>query len=145
MLGSGFRFTDELNLLIFEYWLNFSSTNCLISSVEIKGFIFFVITFVKPVWVKGFAQELPRKILFISFSISASFSVSVWMATPPFGKVQEYSMFICSLENSLIHFLICVEFLGLKVCGMLTINQIFRLEQEFLKATGRMFVWQGSI
>ena len=49
-------------------------------------------------------------------------------------------MFICSLENSLIRFLICVEFLGLKVCGMLTINRIFRLEQEFLKATGRLFV-----
>ena len=49
-------------------------------------------------------------------------------------------MFICSLENSLIRFLICVEFLGLKVCGMLSINQIFRLEQEFLKSAGRLFV-----
>ena len=45
-------------------------------------------TFVKPVWVKGFVQKLPGKILFISFSnVSASFSVSVWMATSPFGKL----------------------------------------------------------
>ena len=49
-------------------------------------------------------------------------------------------MFICSLENSSIHFLICVEFLGLKVCGMLSINRIFRLEWEFLKSAGRLFV-----
>ena len=49
-------------------------------------------------------------------------------------------MFICSLENSLIHFLICVEFLGLKDCGMLSINWIFGLELEFLKSTGRLFV-----
>ena len=49
-------------------------------------------------------------------------------------------MFICSLENSLIRFLICVESLGLKVCGILSINRIFRLEWEFLKSTGRLFV-----
>ena len=49
-------------------------------------------------------------------------------------------MFICSLENSLIRFLICVEFLGLKVCGMLSINQIFRLEWEFLKTADILFV-----
>ena len=49
-------------------------------------------------------------------------------------------MFICSLENSLIRFLICVEFLGLKVCGILSINRIFRLEWEFLKSAGRLFV-----
>ena len=49
-------------------------------------------------------------------------------------------MFICSLENSLIRFLICVESLGLKVCGMLSINRMFRLEWEFLKSAGRLFV-----
>ena len=49
-------------------------------------------------------------------------------------------MFICSMENSLIRFLICIEFLGLKVCGMLSINQIFRLEWKFLKSAGRLFV-----
>ena len=49
-------------------------------------------------------------------------------------------MFIWSLENSLIHFLICVEFLGLKICGMLSINRIFRLEWTFLKPAGRLFV-----
>ena len=49
-------------------------------------------------------------------------------------------MFICSLENSLIRFLICVKFLGLKVCVMLSINRIFRLHWEFLKSAGRLFV-----
>ena len=49
-------------------------------------------------------------------------------------------MIICSLENSLIYFLIYVEILGLKVCGMLSINRIFRLEWEFLKSAGRLFV-----
>ena len=49
-------------------------------------------------------------------------------------------MFICSLENSLIRFLICVESLGLKVCGMLSINRMFRLEWEFLKSAGRLFL-----
>ena len=49
-------------------------------------------------------------------------------------------MFICSLKNSLIRFLICVESLGLKVCGMLSINRMFRLEWEFLKSAGRLFV-----
>ena len=49
-------------------------------------------------------------------------------------------MFICSMENSLIRFLICIEFLGLKVCGMLSINQIFGLEWKFLKSAGRLFV-----
>ena len=49
-------------------------------------------------------------------------------------------MFISSLENSLIRFLICVEFMGLKVCGMLSINQKFRLEWEFLKSADRLFV-----
>ena len=49
-------------------------------------------------------------------------------------------MFICSLENSLIRFLICVESLGLQVCGMLSINRMFRLEWEFLKSAGRLFV-----
>ena len=88
MMGRGFRFTDEWNLLIFEFWLRVLSTNCLISSVEIQGFMFFMTTFVKPVWVRGFAQELPGKIFSISLSnVSASISVSVWMATPPFGWV----------------------------------------------------------
>ena len=45
MMDSDFRFTDEWNLLIFEFWLKFLSTNCLISSVEIKGFMFFISTF----------------------------------------------------------------------------------------------------
>ena len=50
-------------------------------------------------------------------------------------------MFICWLEKSLILFLICVEFSSLKVCGMLSINRIFRLGWEFLKsAAGRLFV-----
>ena len=69
-----------------------------------------------------------------------SFSVSVWMAAPNFTRVSEYWMFICSLENSLIQFLIFVEFLGVKDCVMLSINWIFRLELEFLKSTGRLFV-----
>ena len=87
MMSSGFWFTDEWNLLIFEFWLNFLSTNCLISAVEVKGFMFFMTIFVKPVWVRGFVQELPGKILFISLSnVSASFSVSVWMGTPTFGR-----------------------------------------------------------
>ena len=46
---------------------------------------------------------------------------------------------VCSLENSLIRFLICVEFLGHNVCGMLSINRIFRLEWEFLKSADRLF------
>ena len=134
MMGSGFQSKDEWNLLIFEFWLNFLSTNCLISSAEIKGFMFFMTTFIKPVWVRGFVQELPGKILFISISnVSASFSVSVWMATPPSGWATQYQMVICWLENSLIYFFICVEILGLKVCGMLSINQIFRLEWEFFE------------
>ena len=95
-------------------------------------------TFIKPVWVRGFVQELPGKILFISISnVSASFSVSVWMATPPSGWATQYQMVICWLENSLIYFFICVEILGLKVCGMLSINQIFRLEW---KSAGRLLV-----
>ena len=49
-------------------------------------------------------------------------------------------MLICSLENFLIRFLICIEFLGLEVCGMLSINRIFRLEWEFLKSADRLFV-----
>ena len=49
-------------------------------------------------------------------------------------------MFICSLENSLICFLICVEFLDLKVCGMLSLNRTFRLKWEFLKSAGRVLV-----
>ena len=68
MMGSGFRFTDERNLLIFEFWLNFLSTTCLLSSVEIKGFMFFMTTFVELVWVRSFVQELPGEIFFISFS-----------------------------------------------------------------------------
>ena len=88
MMGSGFQFTDEINLLIFEFWLSFLSTSCLISSVEIKRFMFFMANFVKPVWARGFAQELPGKVLFISFSnATASFSVYVWMATTPFRRV----------------------------------------------------------
>ena len=51
-----------------------------------------------------------------------------------------YWMFICSLENSLIRFLICVGFLGLKVCGMLSVNRIFWLEWEFLKSADGLFV-----
>ena len=49
-------------------------------------------------------------------------------------------MFIYSLENSLIRFLISVEYLGLKVCGMFSINRIFRPEWEFFKSTDRLFV-----
>ena len=54
-------------------------------SIRATAYMFFMTTFVKPVWVRGFVLELPGKILFISFSVSASLSVSVWMATPPFG------------------------------------------------------------
>ena len=89
--------------------------------------------------MRSFVQELPGKVVYFS-DVSTSFSVSVWKATPHFRRVQEYWMFICSLENSLIHFLICVEFLGLKDCGMLSINWIFGLELEFLKSTGRLLV-----
>ena len=49
-------------------------------------------------------------------------------------------MFISSLENSLIRFLICVEFMGFKFCVMLSINQKFRLEWEFLKSADRLLV-----
>ena len=86
----------------------------------------------------GFVQGAAGKILFLSLFLHPF--VSMWMATPPFGRVQEYWMFICSLENSLIRFLICVEFLGIKVCGILSINRIFRLEWEFLKSAGKLFV-----
>ena len=46
----------------------------------------------------------------------------------------------CWLENSLIRFLLCVEFLGFKLCGIISINGIFRLVWEFLKSAGKLSV-----
>ena len=40
-------------------------------------------------------------------------------------------MFIYSLENSLIRFLICVEYLGLKVCGCYQLIEYLGLSGSF--------------
>ena len=87
--------------------------------------------------MRGFVQGAAGKILFLSVSASFCFYVDGY---PTFWKSVGVLDVICSLENSLIRFLICVEFLGIKVCGILSINRIFRLEWEFLKSAGKLFV-----
>ena len=141
MMSSGFRFTDEWNLLIFEFWLNFLSTNCLISAIEVKGFMFFMTIFVKPVWVRGFCRSCQeRYCLFLYLMFLHPFLFLCGWLPQLLEEGKRIWCCFCSLENSLIRFFICVKFLGLKVCGMLSINRIFRLESEFLKFTGRLFV-----
>ena len=102
-------------------------------------------TFVRLVWVRGFVLEVQGKVLFISFSnVSACvlfcFCVNGY---PTFWEsVGVFNVYL--LNGEFLHSLFNLRWIfgswSLWVCGMLSINQIFKLEWEFLKFAGRFFV-----